>query len=154
MTRPSHAEPLEYETIEDVAAELRRRGGRLSAVRRLVLEVLFEADGMVSADYIASNAMERGSPLEVSSVYRNLDHLEELGVVRHMHAGHGPGLYGLTSRSEGEYLACARCDRVTVVAPAELERVKIVIREDFGFDASFDHFPIVGLCPDCAAKGR
>jgi Fur family transcriptional regulator, ferric uptake regulator len=154
MTRQRQAEPLEFSDIEDVAVELRKRGGRLSAVRRVVLEVLFAADGMVSADYIASHALERGSPLDVSSVYRNLDHLEELGVVRHMHAGHGPGLYGLTSRSEGEYLACARCGRVTVVAPGELDQVKDAIRERFGYEASFDHFPIVGLCADCAAKQR
>ena len=70
--------------------------------------------------------------------------------MRHVHAGHGPGLYALAGGGEREYLACERCGRVTAVAPAQLDGVRAALRDDFGFDAHFTHFPIVGRCARCA----
>ena len=58
--------------------------------------------------------------LEESSVYRNLETLERHGLIRHVHLGHGPGLYALVGRGEREYLYCDRCGKVTVLAPEEL----------------------------------
>jgi Fur family ferric uptake transcriptional regulator len=83
-------------------------------------------------------------------VYRNLERLESLGVVRHVHLGHGPGLYMLVGSGDREFLTCERCQRVTVVDPAGLDAVRAQIRERFGYEARFGHFPIVGLCAECA----
>ena len=90
---------------------------------------------------------------DVASVYRNLETLEEIGLVCHVHLGHGPGLYALAHAHAREYLVCESCDRVVAVPEAELDGVRDGIRAAFGFEARFAHFPIVGLCPGCAAKG-
>lgn len=150
MTRAPRSPPLAFERIEDVAAALRAAGGRLSGVRRIVLETLFAADGPVSAEHIATDGGRRGAPIELTSVYRNLERLEQLGVVRHVHLGHGPGLYALVSEGEREYLVCEGCDRVTAVDPVELDAVREQILTSFGYRVRFGHFPIVGLCPACA----
>lgn len=142
MTRAHHTVPLHFTTAEDVVALVRARGGRLSAPRRRVLDALFAAGEPLSADAIATDL-----GLEPTSVYRNLDALERLGAVRHVHLGHGPGLYALESR---EYLVCEVCDAVTRVAPAQLDAVRAEIRSAFGFRARFDHFPILGVCAACA----
>ena len=118
--------------------------------RRLVLEELFAANGPVSAERIAGQIAHRGTTFEVSSVYRNLERLEAMGVVRHVHLGHGPGLYSLVGRGEREFLACERCNRVLSVEPSRLDSIRADIRERFGYEARFTHFPITGLCPDCA----
>ncbi len=56
---------------------------------------------------------------------------------------------------EREYVYCEGCGAVRTVAPQELDRVRDLIREGFGFEARFTHFPIVGLCAACAdADGR
>jgi len=146
MTRASDTPPLEFRDIDDVAAALRAAGGRFSAARRRVLEALFAASVPLPADAVAPD-LDRGS------VYRALEYLEELGVVRHMHAGHGPGLYALTGGAEREYLACERCHRVTAVAREDLDPIREAIDARFGYRARFTHFPIVGLCPDCRATG-
>ena len=137
---------LEFRDLDDVAEALRREGGRFSASRRLVLETLFAAEGPISAERIAA---ESGGALDASSVYRALERLEELGAVRHLHVAHGPGLYALIVAGEREYLACERCDRVTAVDAARLDPVRRRILADFGYEARFSHFPIVGLCEDC-----
>ena len=144
MTRAPHRPPLAYRDIDDVARALRQAGGRFSAARRRVLEALFAADAPLPADAVAPG-------LDRASVYRALEYLEELGVVRHMHLGHGPGLYALTGGEEREYLVCERCDRVLAVDAAQLDEVRDAIERDFGYRARFSHFPVVGLCADCAA---
>lgn len=148
MTRAVHAPPLEFQTIDDVAAAVRDGGGRLSVARRLLLEALFAAAAPVSAENLAHSLR-----LELSSVYRNLEHLEALGVVRHVHLGHGPGLHALVGRGIREYLVCEICDQVIAAAPARMTGVREAIRAEFGFEAGFGHFPILGACAECQAQG-
>ena len=152
MTIAPRSEPLRFDDIEDVAAALRADGRRLSMPRRQVLEALFAADALVSAEYIAAGT-DTGVPIEITSVYRNLEQLEELGVVRHLHVGHGPGLYGLVGTGEREYLVCEGCGRVDVAGTEELDRVRAAIQEQFGYEARFTHFPIHGFCAGCRARG-
>ena len=64
--------------------------------------------------------------------------------MRHVHLGHGPGLYALAGQRDREYLACERCGRVTSVEPAALDGVRRSIERRFGYQAQFAHFPIVG----------
>lgn len=153
MPHAPHTPPLPFSSLDEIADEVRRAGGRLSAPRRRVLEALFAADGPVSADELARGGAGDGA-LELSSVYRSLEHLEALGVVAHVHLGHGPGLYALTGAGAREHLVCERCDRVTSVDPSQLDPVRDVVRELFGHHARFSHFPLVGLCAACAAAER
>jgi Fur family ferric uptake transcriptional regulator len=149
MTVAPRAKPLSFSSIEDVAEALRSQGGRLTTPRRLVLQALFAAGDLVSAERIAAGT-DTGVALDLSSVYRNLEKLEELGVVQHIHVGHGPGVYGLLTEGEHEYLVCEACGRVTPAGVEQLDRVRDVIRDQFGFEARFTHFPIHGRCSGCA----
>ena len=144
MTRAPNRPPLAYRDIEDVAHALRAAGGRFSAARRRVLEALFAAEAPLPADAVAPG-------LDRASVYRALEYLEELGVVRHVHLGHSPGLYALTGGAEREYLTCERCHRITALEAERLDEVRDLIETQFGYRARFSHFPIVGVCADCAA---
>src|SRR5436305_11049910 len=115
MTLAPHRPPLRFADLDEVADAIRTRGCRLSSARRVLLEALFAADGPVSAEYIAEGMEGRIMRSDLSSVYRNLELLEELGVVRHVHLGHGPGLYALERGANCEYLVCEVCDRVDTV---------------------------------------
>jgi Fur family transcriptional regulator, ferric uptake regulator len=149
MTVAPRGEPLRFHDFDEVAAAVRRDGGRLTTPRRLVLQALFAAGGLVSAEQISAGAAT-GTEIELTSVYRNLERLEELGVVRHVHVGHGAGLYGLVGDGEREYLVCEACGDVTVAQPEQLDRAREAIRDALGYEARFGHFPIHGLCPRCA----
>jgi len=114
MTVPCLAEPAPAGDLDAAVDELRAHGLRLSASRRLVLEALFAAGRPVTAEEIASGMYGRLPRCDLASVYRNLETLEELGLVRHMHLGHGPGLYGPAAETD-EYVACERCGRSEAV---------------------------------------
>src|ERR1700751_3297606 len=110
MTAPADSSPQVFADLQDAIRSLRDAGLRLSTARRLVLEALFAAEGPVSAAHLS-----RTLSLDESSVYRNLELLEQRGVVRHLHLGHSPGLYALTRNDEVEYLYCEHCTNVTPV---------------------------------------
>jgi Fur family ferric uptake transcriptional regulator len=148
----SSTEPtLEFESADSVLRALRSQGLRISTARRMIVNFLFEADTPVSAPQIAAN-LDR-TPLDLASVYRNLETLEAHGVVRHFHAGHGPGRYVLAGRGEREYLTCDRCGAMKEVDPTELDRLRDDVRARFGYEVRFTHFPMVGRCPRCADGG-
>ncbi len=150
MTVARQLPPLAFERVEDVEDALRQHGHRVSAPARLVLSALFGADGPISGEQIASGLGGRQAPLDPTSVYRNLERLERLGAVTHLHAGHGPGLYALARDGDREYLVCERCGAATAVDPAELDAVREIVQQRFGLHARFSHFPIHGLCANCA----
>jgi Fur family ferric uptake transcriptional regulator len=141
-------------TIDAAVATLRTRGLRASSARRLVLAALFAADRPVTAEQIAGGLDGRVPPSDLGSVYRNLETLEELGVVRHLHAGHGPGLYAIARDGDEGFLACERCGAVQAGNPRAVTVIRGAVLKAFGYDASFKHFPIVGICPQCAQNPR
>ncbi|MGO9961322.1 MAG: Fur family transcriptional regulator [Solirubrobacteraceae bacterium] len=149
MTDAPDSPRLTFADLDQAVDALRQRGLRLTTPRRLVLEALFTADGPVSAERLAITLR-----IELTSVYRNLETLEQHGLARHVHLGHGPGLYALVGRGEREFLSCARCGSVLTVTPEQLDPVRDQLRDLFGYEARFTHFAIVGLCPACAAPGR
>jgi len=151
VTESPRVVPLRFETLEDVAAAIRASGRRLSAARRMILDELFAADAPVSAERIAERLADRGAAFDLTSIYRNLERLEAMGVVRHVHFGHGPGLYSLLGQGEREYLVCERCGKVVSVEPRQLDPAREAVRRRFGYEARFSHFPLMGLCPDCAS---
>ena len=104
----------------------------------------------MSAEQIADGLDGRLPRSDLASVYRNLETLEELGLVRHVHLGHRAGLYALAAADDREYLACERCGAHRAVDPSVLDAARAALAESTGWTARFTHFPIVGLCPACS----
>jgi Fur family transcriptional regulator, ferric uptake regulator len=152
MTVPHLTPAVEAPTAAAAARTLRRRGLRLSAARRVVLAALFAAGRPVSAEEIAAGVGGLVPGSDLASVYRNLETLEALGLVRHMHLGHGPGRYAPAARQD-ELASCERCGACAVLPAETAEAVRAAVRAAVGFEPHFHHFPLAGLCPACASKG-
>ena len=120
---------------------VRSHGLRVSTPRRLVLQALLDAGEPQTAEQLAGDA-------DLASTYRNLETLESIGLVRHVHLGHGPGRYELTGRSAG-WATCELCGISTPLPSPALRAIRLAVRENAGFEAAFTHFPIVGRCADC-----
>jgi Fur family transcriptional regulator, ferric uptake regulator len=143
--------PVPVSDLEGALGVLRASGLRVSAARRIVLEALFRAGGPLTAERIAGGLDGALPPSDTASVYRNLETLEEVGLVRHVHLGHGPGLYALAGRHDAGYAACERCGRHAALDDHALAGIGDAVRAACGFAPALAHFPIVGLCPGCAA---
>ena len=153
MTLNHGAPPLPIDSVDGAVEALRARGHRLSAARHQLLSALFEANEPRTAEDLATTIAERLPGSDLTSVYRNLETLEALGIVRHVHLGHGPGRYALATDRDREFLVCDDCRSVVEVDAHMLDAARDAIREATGFEASFTHFPIAGQCPRCSALG-
>ena len=146
VARLTPAEPAP--TLAAALGAIRARGLRISSTRRLILEELFAQDRPMSAEALAGR-LPQG---DLGSVYRNLERLEQLGLVRHVHLGHGPGMYALATRTELEFVTCERCGDFDAVEPARLDAARALIESELGYRPRFTHFPIVGVCAACDAR--
>jgi len=151
LTSPHAVPPVEAGDIDEALALIRGQGLRVSTARRVVVEAIFDADDPISAEAIAAGAPGRIA-LDLPTVYRNLETLEQLGIVQHFHLGHGAGLYVRTGAAVREFLLCDCCAGVRALPPSELDGVRDRVREETGWEARFTHFPISGLCPDCRSE--
>ena len=115
-----------------------------------MLEALYRAEGPVSAEDIAAGLDGALPRSDLASVYRNLETLEQLGLVRHVHLGHGPGRYEPATRAR-DYLVCEGCHAVAALPHEHLGAIREAISRVTGFEPRFDHFPLAGLCRRCRA---
>lgn len=144
------AEPkADFSSVESVITYLRSRGSRITSSRRLLLEVLFSAEGHMSAESLAEAVQKRAPDVHLSTIYRNLDELEHLGVISHAHLGHGPSSYLLASQAHAHFV-CADCGKM-IEAPEELFRgLARSAKTKLGFAIDPKHFAILGLCSECS----
>jgi Fur family ferric uptake transcriptional regulator len=139
--------------VEAVLARLRAGGTRVTGARRLLLECLYDGQGHRTAEELAVQVQARAPDVHLSTVYRNLDELERLGVVMHSHLGHGPATYHLEEQRHG-HLVCERCGS-TVEAPDDVfAGLSRTVRRRFGFHVDPHHFAMLGTCVGCATPAQ
>jgi Fur family transcriptional regulator, ferric uptake regulator len=144
VTVPHLIPAMEASTAPAAFAAVRAHGLRLSSARRLLLQALFDADRPLSADELAGDG-------DVASAYRNLEVLEGLGLVTHVHLGHGPGRYQPAGRPR-EFVVCESCGDVSPLSPDAVGAVRLAVHDTLGYRARFTHFPLAGLCPACISE--
>ena len=127
-------------------------GGRRTASRQAIVEAVVGAGSHVTAEEIANAVQARFPSVNLSTVYRTLEALEELRVVDHVHLGHGRAVYHLTDETH-QHLFCERCERVQEVPIANLRPLFTLLEREYGFELDRRHFAIVGRCRSCQGDG-
>ncbi|MEU1377932.1 transcriptional repressor [Streptomyces triculaminicus] len=135
----------------DWQSDLRKRGYRLTPQRQLVLEAVDRLEH-ATPDDILTEVRKTAGGVNISTVYRTLELLEELGLVSHAHLGHGAPTYHLADRHHHIHLVCRDCTNVIEADLAVAEAFTAKLREDFGFDTDMKHFAIFGRCSGCRSK--
>ena len=133
----------------DLAAELRSRGMRLTAQRERVLAAVREL-GHATPEQIS----EAVPGVDVTTVYRTLEVLEEIGLVRHAHLGHGAPSYR-PAEDDHIHVVCHVCGDVLDAAPELVDELEHRLAADNGFVLDRSHFTVFGRCARCqdAAHG-
>jgi Fur family transcriptional regulator, ferric uptake regulator len=122
---------------------------RWTPQRRLVLSLLSATDGHVTAAELLDRCRAADPQTTPSTVYRTLDVLEELGLVRHSHGVDGREEFHVLPRTEHGHLFCAGCGGSWNVEPTEISALATALRRQQGFELDLSHLAIVGRCADC-----
>lgn len=139
--------------LDSVLDLLRAQGHRVTTSRRILIQSLIEAGGHRTAEELAAEVHGRAPDVHLSTIYRNLEELERLGVIEHAHLGHGAATYHLAAVSHG-HLACSKCG-VTIEVPNEIfQSLRRDAKAKYGFAIDPLHFAMLGLCASCAAGPR
>lgn len=136
--------------IASAAAALHRRGERMTVPRRVVLTALANRTGHLSAEQLVAELAATNSSVHRSSVYRALDALCALGVVQHIHLGHGSVAYHLTGDGPHLHAQCRRCGVVQDLPADLLDAVAERLARERAFTLDAAHVALSGLCAGCA----
>ncbi|MFC7493209.1 MULTISPECIES: Fur family transcriptional regulator [unclassified Nocardioides] len=133
---------------EDLAAKLHSLGYRLTPQRQLVLRAV-EKLGHATPDEILAEVQQHASAVNISTIYRTLEVLEELGLVRHTHLSDRAPTYHSVTDHEHFHLVCRNCHRVISVDPEVVAPLSEALEQRHGFVVDVGHLAIFGNCVEC-----
>jgi Fur family ferric uptake transcriptional regulator len=128
---------------------LRERGLRWTPQRRMLLEVLEETDGHVTGAELVERCRALDAATIPSTVYRTLDVLEELGIVRHAHGLDGREEFHVRPATEHGHLHCAACGRSWELDAAAAQPIRAAIAASHDFEVDLSHVTVAGRCASC-----
>jgi Fur family transcriptional regulator, ferric uptake regulator len=136
-------------TAHELRAALRQRGLRMTPQRQLILDAVAAMHGHIAVEQVYQQVVRQFPDVNISTVYRTLEVLEELGVVRHTHFHEGVAQYQRTDEAAHQHLVCTRCGADSELDLAVLEPLAEELRSRYGFEADLAHQAIVGVCRGC-----
>jgi Fur family ferric uptake transcriptional regulator len=134
-----------------LAEVLRARGLRLTAQRQLVLEAVRDL-GHATPEQVHCAVREVAAGVNITTVYRTLELLEELGLVTHTHLSHGSPTYHAATDTQHVHLVCRSCGAVDEVDPALLGPLAGRLERERGFLVDIGHVALFGVCRACGEQ--
>jgi len=132
---------------------LKQKGYRLTPQRRLILDILHSENSHLTADDIYARIKNQLNGVNISTVYRTLDLLENLGLVIRTEYENGH-IYHHAEESHHHHLVCQKCGRVQECSEAVLVPLGIKLLREYGFEADLSHQVFTGICSGCRTPDR
>lgn len=133
---------------DDLRSRLRGSGYRLTPQRELILGAI-ETLRHATPDEVYAEVRTHSTAVNISTVYRTLEVLEELGLVRHTHLSDRAPTYHAVTGHTHFHLKCRNCGRVVSVDPEVAGPLVERLRADFGFVPDIGHLTVFGDCEEC-----
>jgi Fur family ferric uptake transcriptional regulator len=133
--------------------ELRERGFRLTPQREMVLSAMHQVDGLATADEIYGRVRELSAAVDISTVYRTLDLLQQFRIVACIDPGDGQNRYELLGvHGPHIHLVCQLCGNVVGIDRDKAQPLAEQLSADHGFAIDLDRLTIPGLCRECSGR--
>ena len=135
--------------IDELQEVLRRSGQRMTPQRMMVLSALSEHEGHITAETILDLVRPDYPYINLSTVYRTLDLLIELGLVAETDLGGGVRQFELMGSRPHHHLICQRCGSTIEIGDETLQPLRERLQTRYDFEPRMDHFAIFGICHQC-----
>lgn len=125
-------------------------GVRSTRQRKAVVDVLDQIDHFASAKEIHSELDSRELAVGLTTVYRTLQSLAEIGAVDVLNVAGGETLYRQCNAGHHHHhLVCTRCGTAVEIDGGPVESWANDVSAAHGFLISSHEAEIFGLCPEC-----
>jgi len=128
---------------------MQEKGYRLTSARRVIVQELASSGGHVTADDLAILVHEKAPGVGRMTVYRTLELLSELGLIRPVYQGTGAAHYILMNGGHHHHLICSVCHRVIEFDDCVLGEIEQLICSRYRFQVQSHLLELYGRCPDC-----
>ena len=128
---------------------LQEKGYRLTPQRMMVVEALHSVDQHISAEEIYAQVCIKYPYANISTVYRTLELLKELGLVTEIALGDGRVRYHPVDKGHHHHLVCQKCGKTVDLPEEVMLPLEETLSRDYHFKSDLKHLAIFGLCSDC-----
>ena len=135
--------------IMDIGRKLSELGYRLTPQRLIILNAVEKADSHISAEEIYAQVLTHYPHVNISTVYRTLELLKELGLVTETDMGDGRVRYHSIGKGHHHHLVCEKCGKIIDMEESILNPLWAEIQQKYGFKVNMKHLAFFGLCPKC-----
>jgi Fur family transcriptional regulator, ferric uptake regulator len=129
---------------------LKQAGKRLTAQRALIMDIIHE--GHMDADEIHKRARRKEPKISLSTVYRNLQTLKNLGLIEELHLDDTHHHYELKPIAEHDHIVCLGCGKVIEFKHSLHSHLRQEVPEAQTFAIIRTEIRITGYCPECRRK--
>lgn len=136
----------------DLYGALEARGLRLTAARRAIIDTLLDSGGHLTADELTERVHQRATGIGRMTVYRTLDLLCDIGVLRPVYQGTGAAHYILLHDGHHHHLVCSDCQRVIEFDDCALGDLPARIARRYGFRVEGHLLELYGVCAACGEE--
>jgi Fur family ferric uptake transcriptional regulator len=136
-------------SVQNLCDKLQQRGYRLTRPRRSIMRALVESRGHISADELVDLVHETAPHVGRMTVYRTLDLLHELGLIRPVYLGSGAAHYVLMDDGHHHHLICSNCETVVEFEDCILKEIGETLGARFDFDVKGHLLELYGICAEC-----
>jgi Fur family ferric uptake transcriptional regulator len=133
---------------------LRLAGFRLTSQRALILEIISQGRGHLDADEVYRLARERQPNISLSTVYRNLQALKKLGLVKELHFDESHHHYEAKPSSEHHHLVCLGCGKIAEFGCQLSQKLMQEIARKKGFEITGVEVHMTGYCSKCRREKK
>lgn len=127
---------------------LKEKNLKVTKNRKIILEFLQKEENPISAEELFDK-LKRENEIDLSTIYRNLNILEEKGVLLKTTNLDGINYYQINNSNHKHFLTCNNCHKKFVIEDCPVHELEEKIEKETGFIINGHNFEFTGICPDC-----
>ncbi|MGB5057548.1 MAG: transcriptional repressor [Candidatus Promineifilaceae bacterium] len=137
------------EQFTQLSSALSAEGFRLTTSRRAILAALVGCGGHITADELVERVHQQAPNVGRMTVYRTLDLLCQLNLIRPVYQGTGAAHFVLLHHGHHHHLVCGVCHKVIEFDDCVLAEIEKVVGHRFNFEVQGHLLEFYGLCAAC-----
>ena len=134
----------------DFANHLKESGYRITNAREVICTILENSGHKhFTVEELHSEALKKDKNIDLATVYRTLDLLEDIDIIEHAHQVHGSGIFYLKSKFSNFHIICEFCKNIFDLKESTSKKINNLLRKDSHFNQINNHFIYSGQCNNC-----